>query len=348
MSCLFRASEADMISKIVMDVSNALPSTDFDHLVGIEAQVAKLKAMMCLESDEVKFVGIWGPAGIGKATIARALYNKVSRNFQLKFYRQPAWKRASNKMEFQKELLSGILDHRDMKITDKKEAILRLMHQRVLVVIDCVSSVELQALQKLVKWYLRFGSKVIVTNADLYTFTDNGIEQIYILKVVSLQYKVAYPSSEEALQIFSYAAFGKSSPPRGYLKHALSVVYIIRFHHAVEVTKLIDPFPLALKILGSALRGKSKEEWTLAPAKVNTCLVDTDIQKAIRFAHDEATHSSKNLSNTIYTLSVSDWDVEKGLQTLADMALISISGGEEIMMHDLVQSMSTKRLRWTR
>ncbi|KAL0681237.1 hypothetical protein Bca4012_048084 [Brassica carinata] len=244
-------------------------------------------------------------------------------------------------MEFQKELLSGILDHRDMKITDKKEAILRLMHQRVLVVIDCVSSVELQALQKLVKWYLRFGSKVIVTNADLYTFTDNGIEQIY---------KVAYPSSEEALQIFSYAAFGKSSPPRGYLKHA------------VEVTKLIDPFPLALKILGSALRGKSKEEWTLAPAKVNTCLVDTDIQKAIRFAHDglskkhkrlfyllrEATHSSKNLSNTIYTLSVSDWDVEKGLQTLADMALISISGGEEIMMHDLVQSMSTKRLRWTR
>ncbi|CAN6839948.1 unnamed protein product [Brassica oleracea] len=336
------ASEADMISKIVMDVSNALPSTDFDHLVGIEAHVAKLKAMMCLESDEVKFVGIWGPAGIGKATIARALYNQVSRNFQLKFYRQPAWKRASNKMEFQKELLSGMLDHRDMKITDKKEAILRLMHQRVLVVIDCVSSVELQALQKLVKqWYLRFGSKVIVTNADLYTFTDNGIEQIY---------KVAYPSSEEALQIFSYAAFGKSSPPRGYLKHA------------VEVTKLIDPFPLALKILGSALRGKSKEEWTLAPAKVNTCLVDTDIQKAIRFAHDglskkhkrlfyllrETTHSSKNLSNTIYTLSVSDWDVEKGLQTLADMALISISGGEEIMMHDLVQSMSTKRLRWTR
>ncbi|KAG5408643.1 hypothetical protein IGI04_004962 [Brassica rapa subsp. trilocularis] len=245
-------------------------------------------------------------------------------------------------MEFQEELLSGVLDHRDMKIPNKQEAIFRLMHQRVLVVIDCVSFVELQALQKLVQqWYLRFGSKVIVTNADLYTFTDNGIEQIY---------KVTYPSREEALQIFSYAAFGQSSPPRGYLKHA------------VEVTKLIDPFPLALKILGSALRGKNKEEWTMAPAKVNTCLVDTDIQKATRFAHDglskkhkrlfylltrETTSSSKNLNNAIYTLSGSDWDVEKGLQTLADMALISISEGGEIMMHGLVQSMST-RLRWNR
>ncbi|KAH0937133.1 hypothetical protein HID58_004594 [Brassica napus] len=298
------ASEAEMISKIVMDVSNELPSTDFDQLVGIEAHVAKLKAMVCLESDEVKVVGIWGPAGIGKATIARALYNQVSRNFQLKFYREPSWKRASNTMEFQEELLSGVLDHRDMKIPNKQEAIFRLMHQRVLVVIDCVSFVELQALQKLVQqWYLRFGSKVIVTNADLYTFTNNGIEQIY---------KVTYPSSEEALQIFSYAAFGQSTPPRG-----------------------------------SALRGKSKEEWTMAPAKVNTCLVDTDIQKAIRFAHDESMHISKNLSNTIYTLSRSDWDVEKGIQTLADMALISISEGGEIMMHDLVQSMSTS-LRWTR
>uniref|UniRef100_M4E4E6 TIR domain-containing protein n=1 Tax=Brassica campestris TaxID=3711 RepID=M4E4E6_BRACM len=316
------ASEAEMISKIVMDVSNELPSTDFDQLVGIEAHVAKLKAMVCLESDEVKVVGIWGPAGIGKATIARALYNQVSRNFQLKFYREPSWKRASNTMEFQEELLSGVLDHRDMKIPNKQEAIFRLMHQRVLVVIDCVSFVELQALQKLVQqWYLRFGSKVIVTNADLYTFTDNGIEQIY---------KVTYPSREEALQIFSYAAFGQSDLPQ--------------------------------EILGSALRGKNKEEWTMAPAKVNTCLVDTDIQKATRFAHDglskkhkrlfylltrETTSSSKNLNNAIYTLSGSDWDVEKGLQTLADMALISISEGGEIMMHGLVQSMST-RLRWNR
>lgn len=77
-----------MISKIVMDVSNELPSSDFDRLVGIETHVEHMKSMICLESDEVKIVGIWGPAGIGKTTIARALYKQVSCNFQLKFYKE--------------------------------------------------------------------------------------------------------------------------------------------------------------------------------------------------------------------------------------------------------------------
>ncbi|XP_010492785.1 PREDICTED: probable disease resistance protein RPP1 isoform X2 [Camelina sativa] len=42
------ASEAEMISKIVMNVSNELPSTDFDKLVGIEAHVANMKSKICL------------------------------------------------------------------------------------------------------------------------------------------------------------------------------------------------------------------------------------------------------------------------------------------------------------
>ncbi|XP_010454015.1 PREDICTED: probable disease resistance protein RPP1 [Camelina sativa] len=77
------------------------------------------------------------------------------------------------------------------------------MHQRVLLVLNPVSSVELQGLRNLIQ-RLSFGSKVIVTNEILSTLKNNGIEQIY---------KVTYPSSEEALQIFSYSAFGQSSPP---------------------------------------------------------------------------------------------------------------------------------------
>lgn len=335
MSCLFRAGEAEMISKIVMDVSNELPSTDFDQLVGVEAHLEKMRSVICLDSDEVKIVGIWGPDGIGKSTIVRALYNNISSNFQLKFYRERG---PTNSMGLLSEVLSGMLDHRDMKILDLQDAQYRLTRQRVLLVLDDVASQHLQVLQNLFRSLL-FGSKVIVVNKDIETFTHNGIEQIY---------KVPYPSSEEALQIFSYSAFGQSSPPRGYFKHA------------VEVSKLIAPFPLGLKVLGSALRGKSEEEWTTAPAKLRAYLGDKDIEKTIRFAVDglsekhknlyfsltSASNRGKNLKDSIYLLAKGDdWDVEKEIQTLADMALIYISSEGEIMMHDLVHLMCI-RLRW--
>lgn len=305
-----------------------------------------MKSLICLESDEVKIVGIWGPAGIGKTTIARALYKQVSCNFQLKFYKENVEGKHNmlslDPIGFQNhlenELYSGILDHRDMKIPDLCEAQVRLKHQRVLIILDDVCSRELQALGDLIQG-LRFGSKVIVTNENLNTFRKNEINQIY---------KVAFPSSQEAQQIFSYSAFGQSSPPRGYMAHA------------IEVSNLVAPFPLGLKVLGSALRGKSKEEWLMTPAKLETYLDDKEIEKVIRFAYDGLSEKHKtlfnlltenisfgvNVNDAVFSLSERDWDVEKGIQTLADMGLISISREGGIIMHCLVRLMSI-RLCWS-
>ncbi|KAF3566195.1 hypothetical protein DY000_02018690 [Brassica cretica] len=319
-----------MISKIIKDVLNELPSSDFDRLVGVETHVERMKTMISLESDEVKIVGIWGQAGIGKTTIARALYQEVSCNFQLKFYMENLegtynrTTRDPNRLQkhLENEIYSGVLDHRGMKILDLQEVQFRLKHQRVLLILDDVSSMELQALGDLIQGF-RFGSKVIVTNENLNTLRDNGIKQIYI---------VSFPSTEEAQQIFSYSAFGQSSPPRGYLKHV------------VEVAKLVSPFPLGLKVLGSALRGKSKEEWRMTPAKLKTYLSENDVEKVIRYVYDGLSEKHKYLfcslrgskhwgkNDVMFSLAGREWDVEEGIQTLANLALISISseGGKAV------------------
>ncbi|CAA7021886.1 unnamed protein product [Microthlaspi erraticum] len=61
------ANEADMITKITKDVSkklNVTLSRDFDDMVGLQTHLRKMNSLLGLErDDEVKMIGIWGPAG---------------------------------------------------------------------------------------------------------------------------------------------------------------------------------------------------------------------------------------------------------------------------------------------
>lgn len=77
-----------MIEKIATDVpkmlNNYTPSRDFDGLVGMGAHMGRMELLLRLDlEDAVRMIGIWGPSGIGKTTIARFMFNKLSSSFQL-------------------------------------------------------------------------------------------------------------------------------------------------------------------------------------------------------------------------------------------------------------------------
>ncbi|KAL9293806.1 putative TIR domain, P-loop containing nucleoside triphosphate hydrolase [Arabidopsis thaliana] len=280
-------NEADMIEKIATDVSNMLnsftPSRDFDGLVGMRAHMDMLEQLLRLDLDEVRIIGIWGPPGIGKTTIARFLLNQVSDRFQLSAimvnikgcYPRPCFDEYSAQLQLQNQMLSQMINHKDIMISHLGVAQERLRDKKVFLVLD----------------------------------EAHGINHVY---------KVGYPSNYEAFQIFCMNAFGQKQPHEGFDEIAR------------EVMALAGELPLGLKVLGSALRGKSKPEWERTLPRLKTSL-DGDIGSIIQFTclfNGESTTKVKELLGKFL-------DVRQGLHVLAQKSLISFEG-EEIQMHTLL------------
>ncbi|CAN6826140.1 unnamed protein product [Brassica oleracea] len=238
-----------MIEEIATDVSNKLissvPSSDF---IRMRAHMENMDLPLRLDSNEVRMIGIWGPSGIGKSTIARSLFSQHSPDFQLSVfmenikreYPRPCFDRYSAQLQLQNKLLSLILNQNDVTIHHLGVAQDRLKNKKVLVVLDDVDhSAQLDALAKETCWF-GSGSRIIVTTQDKRILNAHRIKHIY---------KVDFPRDDEALEIFCMNAFGQKSPYDGF------------GDLACKVTDLAGKLPLCLSVMGSHFKGLTTKEW---------------------------------------------------------------------------------------
>ncbi|CAH8277395.1 unnamed protein product [Arabidopsis lyrata] len=338
-------NEAAMTEKIATDVSDMLnrysPSRDFDGLIGMGAHMKEMESLLCLDSDEVRMIGIWGPSGIGKTTIARVLYSQFSENFELSIfmenikelmYTRPVCSdEYSAKIQLQKQFLSQIINHKDMELPHLGVAQDRLNDKRVLIVLDSIDqSIQLDAIAKETRWF-GHGSRIIITTQDQRLLKAHGINHIY---------KVEFPSAYEAYQIFCMYAFGQNFPKDGFEELAW------------QVTKLLGNLPLGLRVMGSHFRGMSRHEWVNALPRLKIRL-DASIQSILKFSYDALCEEDKDLFLHIACLfndeemvRVEDYlassflDVRQGLHLLAEKSLIAIeifsTNHTRIKMHNLL------------
>lgn len=330
-----------MMLKIATDITNMLnftPSRDFDNLVGMEPHIAKMNSLLCMESNEVRVVGIWGPAGIGKTTIARVLYDRVSSDFQLSVFMENVKGNYSSKLQLQEYFLSEILNHKDMRINHLGVAKERLNSWKVFIVLDDVNKLEqLEALANELLWF-GAGSRIIVTTENKDLFKRHDINHIY---------EVNFPSGNEALQIFSRSAFKQDSPQEGFMELA------------VGFTEVTNHLPLGLCVLGSSLRGKIEIEWADELRRLKASLHD-DIDKILRIGYDSLGDGNKcktiflhiaclfngeGEDRVIQLLENSIIDIKYGLGVLVERALVCIDSGKHIMMHHLLRQMGRRIAR---
>lgn len=244
-----------MIEEIANDVVcklNLTPSRDCKDYVGLEDHIAKLSLLLHLESEEVRIVGIWGTSGIGKTTIARVLYNRLSCHFQgsifidkafisksMKYYSTSNADDYNMKLHLQENFLSKILGTKDIQIDHLGVVEDRLKSKKVLIFIDDLDDqVVLDTLVGQNHWF-GYGSRIIVITKDKHFLRAHGIVNVY---------EVCLPSKELALEILCRFAFKKSYPPEGLMELAS------------EVASCASNLPLGLNVLGYYLRGKDKDD----------------------------------------------------------------------------------------
>ncbi|KAH9782230.1 ADP-ribosyl cyclase/cyclic ADP-ribose hydrolase [Citrus sinensis] len=335
--------ESKLIEEISDEVLKRLDDTfenDNKELVGVECPINEIESLLRTGSAGVCKLGIWGIGGIGKTTIAGAVFNKTSRHFEGSYFAHNVREAQENGglAHLRQQLLSTLLNDRNVK--NFPNIVLnfqskRFTRKKVLIVFDDVTHLQqIEFLIGRIDW-LASGSRIIITTRDKHVLSNCLVDQIYEVKELVDVY---------ALKLFSRRAFGEDDPNASYTE--LTQV-------AVKYAKGV---PLALKVLGSFLFGRRKEEWKSAMKKMEI-VPHMEIQEVLKISYDGLDDHEQDIFLDIACFLVGEdrdqvmrflnscgFFAEVGLSVLVDKSLITIDYNT-IRMHDLLRDMGREIVR---
>ncbi|CAN1333568.1 Disease resistance protein L6 [Linum perenne] len=318
---------------------------DTDELIGIDDHIEAVVEKLSIDSKNMTMVGIHGIGGIGKTTIARAIYNQIVSQFDRCCFVENIRETQQQKdgiVIIQEKLTSDILRMDSIRFRNDSEG-RKMIKERIcrfktLIILDDVD--EKFRFEDVLGSPKNFhhGSRFIITSRNIKVLGSLNENQCRL-------YEVGAMSQSRSLELFCKHAFKKNYPPPNYNTLVDGIV------------STTGGLPLTLKVIGSMLY---REELAVWQEKLDQLrgTIEHQVMERLKISYDTLTNEAqqifldiacffidKNKEMPSYMWSDCNFYPASNINILIQRSMIKLGDNDAFQMHDQLRDMGREIVR---